>query len=308
MKLRIGTRGSKLALWQAEHVQSILHEHGVHSEIVIIHTQGDKVQNVALHQVGGVGLFTKALDEALLADEIDIAVHSSKDMPAQVDAALSIIAILKREDPRDALLAVKPDVHFENFTRPLVIGTSSLRRVALLKSYFPDIQIKDIRGNVDSRIAKLEAGEYDGIMLACAGVKRLGLEKYIVQKLNTQSFTPAVGQGAIAVTSRTNFGHIEPIRSALNHSETESAVMCERSFLRTMQGGCTTPIFGFATVTGDKLSLHAGIAATDGSAVHRHTMEGSVAEAESIGQQVATHVLSAINSSVTSFQVRPAEL
>ncbi|MEO1384579.1 MAG: hydroxymethylbilane synthase, partial [Bacteroidota bacterium] len=174
MRIKIGTRGSKLALWQANLVQSTLSQYGIEAELVIVSTYGDTNQVAPLYAMGATGVFTKALDEALLNDAVDIAVHSAKDMPSQLAQGLAEFAYLQREDPRDVLLATTNEVQLDNFARPLVIGTSSVRRQALMRHYFPHVTLKDIRGNVDTRIQKMEAGDYDGIILARAGVKRMG--------------------------------------------------------------------------------------------------------------------------------------
>jgi hydroxymethylbilane synthase len=238
-----------------------------------------------------VGIFTRALDDALLDEEIDLAVHSAKDMPSALPAGIALAAFLKREDPRDALLALSPEVHFENLSRKLIIGTSALRRQAFLRHYFPHVEVKEIRGNVDTRIAKMTAGDYDGILLAMAGVKRMGLEKFVVQKMNISTFSPAVGQGAIAVTCKEGFAEREKVRDCLNHPLTEQALTCERAFLGGIQGGCQTPAFGFASVTGDKISLTAGVAEVDGSRIYRHQAEGLVVDGVAIGYESAQAVL-----------------
>ncbi|MFK7973213.1 MAG: hydroxymethylbilane synthase [Bacteroidia bacterium] len=292
--IRLGTRGSKLAMWQALHVQTQLADAGQESSIVEISTVGDRVQNVPLHAIGVTGIFTKALDDALEAKEIDIAVHSAKDLPSKLDDRFEVAAFLKREDPRDVLVAVRPEVHFENLTSSWVIGTSSVRRQALIKHYLPAIQLKDIRGNVDTRISKLESGEYDGIMLAFAGLKRLGLERYVKQKLNLATFTPAVGQGAIAVVARKGSPHIEQLRSILHHLPTGIAVEAERSFLHTLEGGCHTPAFAFANVVGDNVSMTSGMANKQGR-IFRVEDQSSAPDAVKMGEKLARQVLDYVN-------------
>lgn len=294
MQAKIGTRGSKLALWQANLVKDLLMAEGIVAEIEKIKSQGDLVQSIPLHEIGMPGIFTHALDLALIADEVDLAVHSAKDMPSVLPEALEIVAFLKREDPRDVLLGMSEEVHLENFSRTWVIGTSSLRRTAFLKHYFDHVEVKDIRGNVDTRIAKMEAGEYDGIVLAYAGVKRLGLERYIVQKFNLSTFTSAIGQGAIAVVCKKDYKYKDQLRTALNHPVTEYALRCERAFLRTIDGGCKTPAFAHANVMGESLSVRGGIAAEDGSVIHRHVMEGLIGDAPQIGIELGKHILKAV--------------
>jgi len=195
----IGTRGSKLALWQANWVQKQLKEAGIESQLHIITTEGDRRTDVPLHALSSTGLFTKTLDEALLMKDIDLAVHSAKDMASILVEGIDLLAFMKREDPRDVLLADTNSIQFDNLSKPLTIGTSSVRRQHMIRHFFPHIVLKDLRGNVDTRVQKLENGEYDGIMLALAGVKRMGYTSKVVQKLHPDSFTPAVGQGAVAV-------------------------------------------------------------------------------------------------------------
>ena len=291
MRIRIGTRGSKLALWQANHVKDLLLESGHDSELVIIETLGDQIQNIPLNEIGGRGLFTKALDDALLEERIDIAVHSAKDLPGKLHDAISLAAILKREDPRDVLLAMTPEVHFENLSRSFRIGTSSLRRGAFIRHYFPTVEVLNLRGNLDTRIRKLETGEYDGIMLAYAGVKRLGMERYVVQKLAPETFTPAAGQGAVAITCLGKENKMQAISQNLTHAGTQIAVESERSYLSTMEGGCNLPVFAHARVFGETVHLMAGIASTDGSQVLRHQTEGPIGQASQLGIQLATMIL-----------------
>lgn len=292
MSIKIGTRGSKLALWQANLVKDQLEEKGILAELVLYKTTGDLQQKQALHEIGSRGLFTKVLDDALLSQEIDLAVHSSKDIPSVLPDGLEISAFLKREDPRDVLLAVQPDIDLDNFSRKIVVGTSSLRRKSLLNHFAPNCEVKVIRGNVDTRIAKMKAGEYDAVMLAYAGVKRLGFTNLVRRKLNVNTFTPAIGQGAIGVMSRVGAKGINKVREVLNHKETEFAVVAERALLRRLEGGCTTPIFGLATVMGNSLSMQGGVGKEDGSLLIRERIEGHVGEARELGEQLGLILLS----------------
>ena len=294
MKLKIGTRGSKLALWQAETVKSELQNVGIEAELVLYKSEGDQNQTQALREIGGQGLFTKVLDNALLKGEIDLAVHSTKDMTSRLVSGLTIAAFLKREDPRDVLLSNDKSIDLDNLSRELVIGTSSMRRQAFLRHYSPHVTIKDIRGNVDTRIEKMEKGEYDGIILAYAGIKRLGLTDLIVRKLNVSSFTPPPGQGAVAVVMQEDHSSKEKIYQALNHPTTEKAMICERSFLRTIDGGCSVPAFGLATVIGDTLSFEGGMASEKKNSIVRESLDGSARDAESIGIEVGNKVLTKI--------------
>jgi hydroxymethylbilane synthase len=290
--IRIGTRGSKLALWQAENVRQLLEQSGVPAEILIYKTEGDEKTDVSLQSIGGKGLFTKALDDALLRQEIEIAVHSAKDIPTDFDNRIGIIAVPEREDPRDVLLAAHERADLDNLSDSLLIGTSSVRRQAFLRHYLPHIRVSVIRGNVDTRVARMQQGDYDGIMLAWAGVKRLGLEHLVVRKMNPATFTPAVGQGAIAVTAlKSDDKVLSRVRPALNHLPSETALRCERAFLTRMGGGCSIPAFGLATIVGDTISLHAGIAEEDGSTIWRDQMDGPVRDAEWVGERLAEIIL-----------------
>lgn len=291
MTIKIGTRGSQLALWQANHVKSLLEASGRAAELVLYKTTGDIQQEKPLHAIGEKGLFTKALDEALLAGEVDLVVHSSKDMPSKPPEGTEIAAFLKREDPRDVLLATDPEVDLDNFNRKLIIGTGSVRRQALLGKYAPHCEIKPIRGNVDTRVRKMESGEYDGIILAYAGVKRMGLTNLVRRKLNVNTFTPAVGQGAVAVAMRTEGSLNAEIRALLDHRPTSAALQAERAFLHKLDGGCHTPIFALATLVEDRLSMHGGVASLDGSLVLRETAEGPVQNATAVGLQLAELLL-----------------
>ena len=251
--------------------------------------------------MGSVGVFTRALDDALLAGEIDLAVHSAKDIPSTIPNELEIVAFLKRENPREVLLGASKEVQLENLSRPWCIGTSSVRRKAQLAYFAPHIQVKDIRGNLNTRLKKLQSGEYDGILLAYAGVKRMGWEHLITQKLNVQSFVPAVGQGAVAVVSRKDYDHFEKVKSLLNHKATEWAIRAERSFLRTMQGGCHSPVFGLATLVQDHLSITGGISALDGKRMVKKTLDGPATNGQELGTQLAREVLEDI-------QINPLEI
>jgi hydroxymethylbilane synthase len=289
--LRIGTRGSRLALWQANAVKQSLALAGMQAEIVEIQTKGDELLDISISKIGEKGVFTKALDDALIEGSIDIAVHSSKDIPTELPDALEIVAIMKREDPRDVMLALSEEVHLENFTRSFKIGTSSLRRQALLKHYFPQHQVLELRGNLDTRIDKLIRGDYDGIILAYAGVKRNDMLKYVVQKFNVNVFAPAVAQGAVGVMARKNDPIAALCRLTLNDSTSEIEVSAERSFLNYMNGGCHAPIFGLATCTANHLTLAGGVAAMDGSAIVKYELNGERENAISMGVELAKIVL-----------------
>lgn len=280
-----------MALWQTNHVKSLLEAQGHHVEVRIYKTTGDIQQDRPLHLIGEKGLFTKALDEGLLNGEVDIAVHSSKDIPTRLPEALEICAFLEREDPRDVLLALGPEVDLDNHSREFTVGTSSLRRIAFVGHYAPQFKAKIVRGNVDTRIQKMEDGQYDALILAYAGVKRMGRMDRVVRKLNVNTFTPAVGQGAIGVMVRSDNPVAAAVRETLNHQETEWAVRAERSFLRKLEGGCHAPIFALGTVTLDTLSLMGGVAAEDGSVLYREKVRGPVTSAAELGINLAEIVL-----------------
>ncbi len=292
----IGTRGSKLARWQATWVQSMLRGAEVESQLHIITTEGDQRTDIPLHAFTTTGVFTKGLDLALLKGEVDLAVHSAKDMASTLEEGLEVLAFMKREDPRDALLAASPQVKLDNLSRPLVIGTSSVRRRAMIRHYFPHVEVRDLRGNVDTRVGKMEKGDYDGIILALAGVRRMGYEDRVVQILNPHSFIPAVGQGAVAVLCRKDWKEKEKIASILDHKETSTAVKAERAFLKTLKGGCSQPVFGHAQVWQGKVSLTCGKLIEDGARMIRESAEGPEAEAENLGYSLAESVLTKIKS------------
>lgn len=287
MNLRIGTRGSKLALWQANHVKDLLETEGIAVELVLYTTTGDLQQSQPLHEIGDKGLFTKALDEALLRAEIDLAVHSAKDLPTRLPSGIGLAATCKREDPRDVLLSLDEAFDLDNVARGIIIGTSSLRRKALLQHYLPHVRVVPVRGNVDTRVAKLQAGDCEALVLAFAGVKRMGLTHLIRRKLNVATFTPAVGQGAIGITMLEGHPATDHLRSIANHRETEVALAAERAFLRTLEGGCQSAIFALGTVVGETLSFQCGIASRDGSQVMREHADCNVWEAEETGNRLA---------------------
>ncbi|MEO0895269.1 MAG: hydroxymethylbilane synthase [Bacteroidota bacterium] len=292
----IGTRGSKLALWQAHWVQQKLRYAGIESQLKIISTEGDQRTDVPLHTLSTTGLFTKALDQALLRKEIDLAVHSAKDMASSLIEGIYLLAFMEREDPRDVLLADSDVVQFDNLSRPLTVGTSSIRRQYMIRHFFPHIQLKELRGNVDSRLAKMEKGEYDGIMLALAGVKRMGFTSKVVQKLHVDSFTPAVGQGAVAVVCHEELEKKDILQEILNHQATAIAVQAERAFLRTLGGGCSQPVFGHATVFQDKVRLTCGKLLHEGKELVRETAEDHVDQVIALGERLAQNVLTTINN------------
>ena len=271
--LRIGSRGSQLALWQANHVATLLRAQGHAVEIEIIKTTGDKILDVALAKVGTKGMFTKEIEEALADKRVDLAVHSLKDVPTELDPQFTLAAIMKREDPRDAFISVKYAA-LDDLPQGAKVGTSSLRRQCQLKALRPDLEIFPLRGNVDTRLRKLESGEYDAIILAAAGVHRLGLDKHVRTRIPAETMCSAVGQGALAIESRAGDQETLSHLAFLNHAETRAAIECERALLGAMGGGCQVPIGAFAEMRDGSLHLRAMVGRPDGSEILRESATG----------------------------------
>ncbi len=290
--LQIGTRGSRLALWQAEHVASELKKAkpDLKINIQVIKTIGDKILDVALSHIGDKGLFTKEIENQLIKKNIDIAVHSMKDMPSELEPDLCIGAVLKRENPQDVLISHK-DYRFKDLPMNAVIGTSSLRRAALLKVIRPDISTVDIRGNVETRIRKMKEQNLDGIILAFAGVRRLGFEGLITDILPCDLLMPAVGQGAIAIECRSADQDILKLLQEINHRSTFLATMAERGFLNELEGGCQVPIGSLAYIKEEILILQGVVASLNGKKCFRASREGNCQDAELIGRQLARQLL-----------------
>jgi hydroxymethylbilane synthase len=286
--LTIGSRGSQLALWQSRWVQQRLAALGAESRIEIIHTTGDKVLDVALSKVGTKGLFTKEIEEALLAGVIDLAVHSLKDMPTDLPAGLTLAAIPEREDPRDALIGMR----LAEIPHGARIGTSSLRRAAQLRALRPDLVMQDIRGNVDTRLRKLDEKQYDAIVLASAGLRRLGWADRITELLDPAVMCPAAGQGALAIETRDDGGDAWRTCQSLNDVETRDAVTAERAVLASLGGGCQVPIGAYARVD-VRLELEAVVVSPDGAAVIRDSAHGPAARAEEIGRELGARLMAA---------------
>lgn len=294
MVIRIGSRGSKLALWQTHHVRDRLQ--AAHSDlqvdVEIIQTTGDKILDVALSKIGGKGLFTKELDRALLDRRIDFAVHSLKDIPTRLEPGLMIAAIGEREDPSDALIAA-PGIAgtLDELPPNARVGTSSLRRRAQLLGVRPDVAIEDLRGNIDTRLAAVRAGKYDAIILAHAGLKRLGRSGEATEVLDLNSWLPAVGQGALGIICRADDENTRELLRVLDHEETHLATTAERALLRELEGGCQIPIAAIAQVEGNHLKLRALIASIDGKCVVRGETEGNRADAVALGRSLARDLL-----------------
>ncbi|TYC69975.1 hydroxymethylbilane synthase [Stappia sp. BW2] len=287
--LRIGTRGSALALAQAHETRDrLMAAHGLTEdafEIVVIKTSGDRIQDRPLSEVGGKGLFTKEIEEALLDGRIDLAVHSSKDMPTVLPDGLALTAFLPREDVRDAFLSPKAKT-LTDLPQGAVVGSSSLRRQAMIKRLRPDIEVVMYRGNLQTRLRKLADGEVDATLLAAAGLRRLGLEAEITSLLETSEFLPAVGQGAICIESREGDTATLQMLSAIHDETTQIRLDAERSFLAVLDGSCRTPIGGLATLEGDTLHFKGIVLKPDGSEAHEASASGVKADAVQIGRSV----------------------
>jgi hydroxymethylbilane synthase len=288
MQLTIASRGSQLALWQARWVGTQLTALGHQCRIEIIKTTGDKITDVPLAKVGGKGLFTKEIEEALLEGRADLAVHSLKDLPTVLPGGLALAAVPKREDPRDALVGRK----LAELPAGATVGTSSLRRAAQLRRLRPDLMVESIRGNLDTRLRKLDEGQYAAIVLAAAGLNRLGWAGRIAEILPAETMCPAVGQGALAIETRTQ-GAGWNACAALDDAATHAAVTAERAFLRALGGGCQVPIGAYATVNGGQLHVVGIVIAADGSVLVRAERQGLAGDAENIGAALGAEVLEA---------------
>jgi hydroxymethylbilane synthase len=294
-KVIIGTRGSMLALWQTNWVKAELEK--AHPQLAIeiktITTKGDRILDVSLPKLGeqGKGLFTKELEDAMYAGEIDLAVHSLKDLPTDLPAGLTLGAICEREDVRDAFIAAADISSFATLPIGARVGTSSLRREAQLRALRPDLQIMPMRGNVDTRLRKLNEGQYDAIILAAAGLRRLGYASRITEYLEADVMLSAVGQGALAVECREEDERVNSLLQPLNHQATRLACTAERSFLKGLGGGCLVPIAALCRVEGDELQIDGLVAKSDGSEIIRSNRRANFGEAEILGQTLAEDLL-----------------
>ena len=286
--VRIGTRGSKLALWQANFVKAILTEKFPRQpiELGVIKTLGDKILDVPLAKVGGKGLFVKEIEQALLECRVDFAVHSMKDMPAEIPSGLCIGAVPPREDPTDVLIA-KHGAKLADLAAGSVIGTSSLRRAAQLRNLRPDLVIRPLRGNLDTRLRKLQGQDLDAVIVAAAGVKRLNFEQHVTEYLDWTAMLPAVGQGALCIEIRENDPLIEPMAAALDDPATRAVVAGERAFLHRLQGSCQVPIAGHGDLDDRSYTLHGLVVDVDGSTVVRDSLSGPWEDCARIGVQLA---------------------
>lgn len=293
-KIRIGTRGSKLALWQAYYIEDLLKEGGLETEIVIIETKGDKILDVSISKIGSKGVFTEEIEAQLKAGQIDIAVHSAKDMQSELPEGFSILAFTEREKINDVIVSHQK-VDITDPDCKVVLGTSSTRRIATLKHYYPHIKTVDMRGNLQTRISKLERGDCDALVLAYAGVKRMGYDNMIQQELDESIFTPAVGQGSVAIEiyETLDKSKSEKLKQLLNNEESETRLKAERAYLKRLQGGCSIPVFALANLSNDKITMKGGIISLDGQEKIVKELSGNKADPESLGTQLANDILAA---------------
>ena len=292
--LKIVTRKSPLAMWQAEHVRDrLLNAHeDLNVELIGIKTQGDKILDSPLAKIGGKGLFVKELEVALLEERADIAVHSMKDVTVDMPDGLDLPIILEREDPRDVLLANKPVSSIDNLPENARVGTSSLRRQCQIKNLRPDLKILDLRGNVGTRLGKLENDEYDAIILAAAGVIRLGLQDKISHYIESDTLLPAIGQGAIGIQCRAGDDNTLSLIDVLDHKDTHTRIVAERAVNRRLFGGCQVPIAGFSELNDDQILIRALVGEVDGSQIIRGEISGHRDDAEKLGITLAEDLLS----------------
>ena len=288
--LRIGTRGSMLAKWQAESVRKKLFvATGREAEIVVIKTSGDKMQQAPLTQIGDKGIFVKELEEALLEETIDLAVHSVKDVPTDIPSRLMFPAVCRRDDVRDCLVGST----LTNLRNGARVGTSSLRRQAQLRHLRPDLDLRELRGNIDTRLRKVESGEYEAVMVAKAGLDRLGLSKRISEVLSPEVCMPAVGQGAIAVECRLKDSEAGELLAPLDDAETRTAIIAERALLAALQGGCQVPLGAWARVERGELLLEACVCSVDGSQYVKQRATGLLDQAAQLGEHMARVLIEA---------------
>ncbi len=292
MHIKVGTRGSKLALTQTNYVVGALKKAApeTEAEICVIKTSGDIMQDVSLAQIGGQGVFVKEIEEALLAGSIDLAVHSMKDVPGETPEGLTFAALMPREDARDVLVS-RGNVKMEFMPKGAKIGTGSLRRAAQIKAMLPDVNILPLRGNIDTRLKKIETENLTGVILAAAGMKRMGYLEKITQYLPIELMLPAVGQGALGLQTRKDDTELAELCGKLNHPQTFAEVSAERSYLRALGGGCRLPIAAYGLLEGKRLTLEGLIAAPNGSEVIRDKVWGEIGAAEELGKRLADLIL-----------------
>ncbi|PLX60795.1 hydroxymethylbilane synthase [Sedimenticola selenatireducens] len=290
--LRIATRKSPLAMWQAEHVAKLLRQAhpGLQVELIVMSTQGDKILDTPLAKIGGKGLFVKELEQGMLEGRADIAVHSMKDVPVELPEGLHLAVIMEREDPRDAFVSNRYS-RLEDLPEGSVVGTSSLRRQCQLADRRPDLKIAPLRGNVNTRLRKLDEGEFDAIILATAGLKRLGFQQRITSYIESGDSLPAIGQGAIGIECRSDDERVNALIQPLHDPETACCVLAERAMNHRLMGGCQVPIAGFAVLNHGKLFMRGLVGEPDGSRIMRAEINGPAGEAEALGIAVAEDLL-----------------
>lgn len=293
-QLVIGTRGSQLALRQAQMIKEALEREwpGLTVTLEIIKTTGDKILDVPLAQVGGKGLFVKEIEEALMDGRVDLAVHSMKDVPSQLPAPLTLAVVPSREDPRDVLVAPKAS-SLDDLRHGAVVGTSSLRRAAQIRHLRPDLRVETLRGNLDTRLRKVREGRYDAVVLAAAGLRRMGWQDAVTAYMDPDRFVPAIGQGALGIEIRKDDAALQELTAPLHHEPTWRAVTAERAFLDELQGGCQVPIAGLAVVSQDTVTLTGLVASVDGRTVYRNTQAAPLGEEDALGRDLARRLLDA---------------
>ena len=292
--IKIGTRRSKLAMWQAYYVEELLHKAGMKTQIVEIDTRGDQVLDVSIAKIGSKGVFTEELEDQLRSGDIDIAVHSAKDMQSELPDGFEVIAFTVREQANDVVVSRDKSLRLADTSRPLTIGSSSVRRRAMLTAYHPHLKMIDMRGNLQTRIAKMDEGQCDAILLAYAGVNRMGYNDLIVETLPAEQFTPPVGQGSVAIEAALTLSKEKRqiIRQAVNHGDTEFCLLAERAFLKTLKGGCSIPAFCMAELLADEqLSVTGGMISLDGQTLIKNTVIGARTQAEQLGHNIAEQTI-----------------
>jgi hydroxymethylbilane synthase len=280
-------------MWQTETIAGYLNDAGMETQISSMETIGDKKLDTSIAKIGSKGVFTVELEEQLASGLTDIAVHSAKDMQSQLPEGFALIAFTEREKANDVLLSTDASIDISDTTRPLVVGTSSVRRKAFLKHYYPHVTTVEMRGNLQTRISKMKDGDCDALILAYAGVKRMGYCSMIVKEFDDQQFVPPVGQGCIAIEAATSLApeKMEKIRACLNNPVSEACLLAERAFLKKLEGGCSIPAFGHAVLDADELTLTAGLASLDGTRILRITEKGSAQDPEKLGKKVGEYIL-----------------
>ncbi len=280
-------------MWQTETVAGALNKSGMETEINSMETKGDKILNISIAKIGSKGVFTEELEEQLAGGITDIAVHSAKDMQSLLPEGFALIAFTEREKVNDVLLSTDGSIDLSDSSRPVKIGTSSVRRRALLRHYYPHVEAVEMRGNLQTRIRKMEDGDCDALILAYAGVKRMGYEKMIVMEFDEKKFIPPVGQGCIAIEASTSLDVEKAvrIRDCLNNKESEDCLLAERSFLKQLEGGCSIPAFGLAVLENDEITLTAGLASLDGQNILCREERGLRQDAEQLGMRIGEYIL-----------------